>query len=91
METVNKTGKNIQIGDFIAIYTDGNDGLTESCRNALYKAIKNDKRYTISFVEVLSFSDERKRITMKEKSINCADGGTYTIDLAATKYPVLVK
>jgi hypothetical protein len=89
METVNKTGKNIQVGDFIAIYTD--EERTESCRNALYKAIKNDKRYTISFVEVLSFSDERKRVTVKIKSINCADGGTYTIDLDATKYPVIVK
>ena len=89
METVNKTGKNIQVGDFIALYTD-EEG-TYSCRNAIYKSIKNNKRYTISFVEVLSFSDERRCFTIKMKSINCADGGTYGIDLDATKYPVLVK
>ena len=89
METVNKTGKNIQVGDFIALYTD--ETSTYSCRSALYKAIKNDKRYTISFVEVLSFSDERRCVTIKMKSVNCADGGTYKIDLDATKYPVLVK
>ena len=89
METVNKTGKNIQVGDFIALFTD--ETSTYSCRSALYKAIKNDKRYTISFVEVLSFSDERRCVTIKMKSVNCADGGTYGIDLDATKYPVLVK
>jgi hypothetical protein len=77
MNTVNKTAKNIQIGDFVGIRNGGDGSKTFIASGRQLKSV-------IKFVEVLETT--KCEINSCHKNIRCANGETYNIWSDATRY-----
>ena len=85
MELVTKTGKNIQVGDNIAICDSSEAGRK-------YPVGKSRIDDTLSFVEIVSLGEIRKgAMGVKYMEIDCSDGNIYTLEMSNHRYAIIVK
>jgi hypothetical protein len=85
MELVTKTGKNIQVGEVIAICDSSEAGRK-------YPVGKSRIDETLSFVEIISLGEIRKgAMGVKYMDIYCADENTYTLEMSNHRYAIKIK
>ena len=84
MNTVSKTAKNLEVGDFIALNDNENGGK--------YAVGKNRMNQTTIFSEIVSFGAIRTAMgNVKMIEITCADGSTLEVESSASRYATEVK